>query len=123
MADAFDAVFDDPGQLRMDLDNSPYVSGQRDVLPGIINQHPSLDSLKRDRRILDITDSLLPGEHDFLPGDGSRFRSETTWHTDAVTNPRAYPHQRHLKMALYLDPLDGTSGALRVIPGSHHYIA
>ena len=113
---AFDEVFAKPDQIRMDTEGGTYVTGQRDVIPGIINLHPVLAQLTTDRRILDIADALLPEGYTFLPGDGSRFRSETTWHVDGVGIKKKI---RNIKMALYLDPLDGDSGALRMIPGSH----
>lgn len=34
---------------------------------------------------------------------------------------RGKPPRIFYKLALYLDPVTATSGALRVIPGSHHY--
>ena len=114
----FDELFDDPNQLRLDSDSSPFIAGPRDVLPAMVNLDPVLAQIVADRRILDIADALLTEGHSFLPGDGSRFRSETTWHIDAPTQESK--DKPHIKMALYLDPLDEESGALRVIPGSHH---
>ncbi|MDH4169022.1 MAG: phytanoyl-CoA dioxygenase family protein [Acidimicrobiia bacterium] len=113
---AFDHVFADPDQVRMDTEGGTYVTGQRDVIPGMIERHPVLLALKSDRRILDVADALLPDGHTFLPGDGSRFRSETTWHVDATAIDMS---RRNIKMALYLDPLDRNGGALRVLPGTH----
>ncbi|MGI9603270.1 MAG: phytanoyl-CoA dioxygenase family protein [Acidimicrobiales bacterium] len=113
---AFDEVFARPDQVRLDTEGGTYVTGQRDVIPAIVNQHPALGEVIEDRRVLDIAHTLLPDGYTFLPGDGSRFRSETTWHVDATAVDMS---RRNLKMALYLDPLDGDTGALRVIPGSH----
>lgn len=41
---------------------------------------------------------------------------DSPWHADSAVI--RWP-LRHVKIALYLDPLDGASGALRVIPGTH----
>ena len=116
---AFDEVFEDPDQFRMDTDSTPYVRGKREVVPAIIDQHPTLQKLSDDSQLTAIADSLLSCEYTFLKGDGSRFHTQnTTWHVDAYTNPKH--KSTHIKMALYLEPLTGKNGALRVIPGSHN---
>jgi hypothetical protein len=48
--------------------------------------------------------------------DGNRYVGDTGWHPDHGQHP--YP-QRGIKWALYLTPVTATTGALRVIPGSH----
>ena len=45
------------------------------------------------------------------------------WHRDVFDiqdGDEAKSIVRHIKIAFYLDPLTATTGALRVIPGSHH---
>lgn len=113
---AFDEVFDDPDQLRLDTQGGTYVTGTRDVIPAMSQRHPVLTDLVHDRRVLDVADALLPDGYEFLPGDGSRFRSETTWHVDATGVDMS---RRNIKMALYLQPVDADTGCLRVIPGTH----
>jgi len=109
---AFDAVFADPEHLRMDTNEGTYVVGARDVIPAVVEKHADLVRLKDDPRVVDIAQSLLPGGFEFLPGDGSRFQSETTWHNDFS------PKGSYIKLAMYLEPLDGSNGALRVMPGT-----
>jgi hypothetical protein len=48
--------------------------------------------------------------------DGNRYVGDTPWHPDHAHHP--YP-QRGIKWAIYLGPVTATTGALRVIPGSH----
>jgi hypothetical protein len=48
--------------------------------------------------------------------DGNRYVGDTPWHPDSGDHP--YP-QRCIKFCLYLSPVTGETGALRVIPGSH----
>lgn len=116
ITDAFNAVFADESQMRWEAKSDKIVTGRREVVPGIIERHADLSKIITDRRVLDIANALMPTGYTFLPGDGSRFRSETCWHAD-VTGIDL--NVRNIKMALYLDPLDTDNGALRVLPGTH----
>jgi hypothetical protein len=48
--------------------------------------------------------------------DGNRYVGDTGWHPDSGGRP--YP-ERCIKCCVYLSPVTATTGALRVIPGSH----
>lgn len=67
-----------------------------------------------DPRILGIGKALLGDDFNYMGSDGNYYTGNTGWHRDGY-----HQQQKHLKIAFYLDPLDGSSGALRVIPGSH----
>ena len=48
--------------------------------------------------------------------NGNYYIGDTQWHPDGA---KPDPEMAGIKFAIYLDPIDGSSGALRVIPGSH----
>ena len=51
-----------------------------------------------------------------MGSDGNFYTGDTRWHSDGYGGRGG---MRHIKIAFYLDQLDGETGALRVIPGSH----
>ena len=72
---------------------------------------PFLASLMQDERFVSMTKQLY-GE-DFIGGSigGDRYVAHTHWHPDVNA-----VHEGGPKIAFYLDPINGESGALRVIP-------
>lgn len=78
----------------------------------------------RDLRDWFLTHELIRDIPHKLLGEGFQFEgfgcgiygSDSPWHADSAVIRWPF---RHIKIALYLDPLDGESGALRVIPGTH----
>ena len=59
----------------------------------------------------------------YYGGDGNYYAGDTRWHRDVFNiqdGEEGKSIVRHIKIAFYLDPLTATTGALRVIPGSHH---
>ncbi len=75
---------------------------------------PLLASFVEDPRFLAIAEELY-GE-DVIGGGigGDRYVADSQWHPDVGAE-----HEGGPKFAIYLQPLDATTGALRVIPGSH----
>lgn len=75
---------------------------------------PIIASLLEDSRICGVAEQLV-GE-DAIPtfSNGNRWVTDTGWHPDT-------PHTslKGVKIACYLQPVDGDSGALRFVPGSH----
>lgn len=67
-----------------------------------------------DPRIEGIGAALLGEDFNYMGSDGNYYTGDTGWHRDGY-----HEKYKHLKIAFYLDKLDGNSGALRVIPGSH----
>jgi hypothetical protein len=92
------------------------------ILP-FIDQSEYLSALLDDPRIDGIFESLLGSDYVYLGSDGNFYVGDTGWHsdTDWSGKMRGSPPRVFYKMALYLDPVDAASGALRVVPGSHRY--
>lgn len=87
----------------------------RSCIARFIDHNDLLSSLIDDPRILGIATSLLGDDFNYMGSDGNYYVGDTGWHSDGW-----HPKQRHLKIAFYLDPVTRDTGALRVIPGSHH---
>lgn len=81
-----------------------------------VDQSVYLSTLLDDPRIHDIATSLLGDDFNYRGSDGNYYTGNTSWHSDGYGGRGGL---RHIKIAFYLDKLDGSSGALRVIPGSH----
>jgi hypothetical protein len=66
-------------------------------------------------KLLMAAQALLSDQAVGVMSNGNCFSGKfTEWHCDTSISPL-----RSVKFAAYLDPVDGESGALRVIPGSH----
>jgi ectoine hydroxylase-related dioxygenase (phytanoyl-CoA dioxygenase family) len=68
-------------------------------------EHPVID------RVLECL--LGPGAT-YIGSDGNYYTGDTQWHADGLHRSGIF-----MKIAFYLDPVGKSSGALRVIPGSH----
>lgn len=112
---AFDAVMQDPDNGATQLD---YANGDRLMVPAIAEHHPVLRALKSDPRITSIPDSLIGSQWEYAESSGDVMDCETTWHRDVYHSPLT---QFHIKLLMYLDPLTASTGALRVLPGTHYY--
>ena len=89
----------------------------RSCIVPFMDQSEYLSSLLDDPRVNGIFSSLLGEDFQYLGSDGNYYVGNTRWHSDG-TWPRPIIYY---KMALYLDFLNGDSGALSVVPGSHRY--
>ena len=77
---------------------------------------PFLASLLEDERLYGAAKQILGDDAvGFFARCNSFNGYRTEWHPDIVD--RAW---RGIKLGFYLDPLDGETGALRLIPGSHN---
>ena len=74
-----------------------------------------MSTLLDDPRLAGIGKSLLGEDFNYMGSDGNYYSGNTGWQIET----RRHHKYKHLKIAFYLDKLDGNSGALRVIPGSH----
>lgn len=101
----------------------PHDGTARSCILPFVDQTEYLASLIDDPRIDGIFTSLLGEDYNYLGSDGNFYVGDTNWHsdTDWSGKMRGKPPRIFYKMALYLDPVTATSGALRVIPGSQHY--
>ena len=77
-------------------------------------QSPFIAGLAHDPRFAPVAEQLLGKDVLAIAVDGNYHVSDTRWHPD--TGSLDYTA---VKFCIYPDPLDGNTGALRVIPGSH----
>ena len=80
-----------------------------------LNHSEYLCSLLDDERLHGVARAVCGDDYQYWNSDGNYYVGDTRWHSDGtLSNPVGF-----VKLALYLDPVDADSGALRVIPGSH----
>ena len=80
-----------------------------------LNHSEYLCSLLDDERLDAIARAFCGDGYQYWNSDGNYYVGDTPWHSDGtLSNPVGF-----VKLALYLDPVDAESGALRVILGSH----
>lgn len=107
----FEAVWTERGGGH---DGRPHDGTARSCIVPFIDQDAQLAGLLDDSRILAIAKSLCGEDFNYMGSDGNYYVGDTGWHSDGW-----HPVIRHIKIALYLDPVTQETGALRVIPGSH----
>ena len=94
---------------------APYDEQTSHWVPATDRYTPRAASLLADQRFRGIATELL-GRPVLGEGtDGSYYVGDTRWHHDSV-HPELL---EAVKFTLYGDPVDGESGALRLVPGSH----
>ena len=116
ISDAFDEVFGDPSNERLPWAPVGHRWNPQHIMPNFIERHPRLAGLAADPRVLDLLERLLGTPTTFVGDDASIFCCETEWHYDT---PQVVPDRHHVKVAVYLEPIDAATGAIRVMPGSH----
>jgi ectoine hydroxylase-related dioxygenase (phytanoyl-CoA dioxygenase family) len=89
----------------------------RMAVHSILERSHRLRWLEHDPRIASIATAVLGSGARFQGSDGNFFNGDTLWHEDGFWT---FGSGRHLRFMLYLDRLDASSGALRVVVGSHH---
>ncbi len=92
----------------------PHDAKHRSCIYPFIDQDARLSSLLDDPGLHGLASSLLGEDFNYIGSDGNFYAGDTAWHPDGN---RICP--RYIKIAIYLDQLDGSNGALRVVPGSH----
>ncbi|WP_135549639.1 phytanoyl-CoA dioxygenase family protein [Paenibacillus cymbidii] len=110
MADRLDWIIDE--FTKTFPDDNKHDGTKRTCIVPFIDQRMS--QLLDDPRIEAIGAALLGEDFNYMGSDGNYYSGDTSWHRDGY-----HKKYKHLKIAFYLDELDGNSGALRVIPGSH----
>lgn len=78
---------------------------------------PLFSSLLEDPRFSSVAQQLYGEDVIGIGTDANRYVGDTGWHPDHGPDPAQDCYG--VKFAFYLDPVDGFSGALRLIPGSH----
>lgn len=114
---AFDEVFADQANPRLDYNVVGHRWHSEFLMANFIERHPRLDALRTDPRLTGVVAALLGPTATYTNSDASIYCCESEWHYDT---PTAVPDRRHVKALLYLEPIDASTGALRVLPSSHH---
>jgi len=112
ITDAFHAVWRDNGGGHH---GHAHDGTKRSCVVPFIDYSDELSTLLDHPQLHALVTEILGEDFSYLGSDGNFYVGDTPWHRDG--NHRGL---RFIKLAIYLDPLDGDSGALRVIPGSHH---
>jgi hypothetical protein len=79
---------------------------------------PFFAGLLEDERFCGVAEQLYGDDVIGIGTDANRYVGDTKWHPDHGANPDEDCFG--VKFALYLDPVDATTGALRIVPGSHN---
>ncbi|HXW80715.1 MAG TPA: phytanoyl-CoA dioxygenase family protein [Acidimicrobiales bacterium] len=87
---------------------------ERTMVLGFIARREGLSRLLEHPVVEDLLECLLGPGANYIGSDGNYYTGDTKWHADGY-----HKNGLFIKVAFYLDPVDGESGALRVIPGSH----
>lgn len=109
--DAFEEVWAQRGGGH---DGKPHDGTQRSCLVPFVDQHAVLSALIDDPVIHGAAVSILGEDFNYMGSDGNFYVGDTGWHRDGMHRGVTF-----IKMAFYLEPLTGSNGALRVVPGSH----
>jgi hypothetical protein len=112
--DRIEAIVDEYERLMAEhLEAYPHGDHQRSLRWQFVDHSPLLAKLLFEAPLYDAFRELAGDQFQYLGSAGNVFSGATGWHTDDF-----YDHLR-VKACLYLDRLEVSSGALRVIPGSH----
>lgn len=78
------------------------------------SETPHSAKIHEDSRILSIAEQLLGDDFVIRSCNCGSYVNVTPWHPDSINF-----HEHTIKFPIYLQPLDDSNGALRLIPGSH----
>lgn len=102
----FEAVFPEKGAV--------HDGGKRTCIVPFIDSREKLCALLDNPAVEGAASSLLGADFNYIGSDGNYYTGDTSWHSDGYHTVGKY-----IKFAFYLDSINESSGALRVIPGSH----
>ena len=114
---AFEGVYERCADLVVEWVHPTHENRMRRFISDFIQRDSYLNTLLQDSRITTLARQLLGNDYRFRGSDGSIYDCGTLYHRDSYGANLAF---RNIKMALYLEPIDEQSGAIRLIPGSHH---
>jgi hypothetical protein len=114
---AFEQIFLEHADTVVEWVHETHENRMRRFIADATEKSAVLAALLTDARIEGIASDLMGANYSFRGSDCSVYDCGTLFHRDAYG---ADPACLNIKMALYLDPVNAGSGALRVIPGSHH---
>ncbi len=81
---------------------------------------PFFASLLEDERFCSVAEQIHGGDVIGINADANRYVGDTSWHPDHRADPEEDCFG--VKFAIYLDPVDAATGALRIVPGSHNRV-
>lgn len=113
---AFEKLYAMDDKEIIDWRHEAHYMQSRRVLLQFIERQPELFALLDHPVINGIFISLLGKDYLYRASEGNIFTGDTYWHSDLYG---AFFKYRHIKILMYLEPLDENSGAFRAIPGSH----
>jgi hypothetical protein len=116
--DEFEKLFADESLASWENRSSLHLHQRRKIIPGFVSHSERLSCLITDPRVDGVVRGLLGDGYEYAESDGNLYWCETAWHCDIYSAPLA---RFHVKLCFYLEALDGSSGALRVIPGTNHH--
>ena len=114
----FDAVFEHNEDDIVHWVHETHENRMRKFVTSATEKDEYLASMLDDFRIQHIANTLLGEGYRFNGSDVSIYDCGTLYHQDGIDCE--FPEKTNIKMALYLDEIDEHTGAVRVIPGSHH---
>lgn len=118
LTEGFEDVFRDYGHEAMDYRVALHNNERRVNMMAVVERSEKMRWLLDDARVHAILAPLFRTPYGYTGSDGNLFYCESSWHFDSFGAPIDI---RHIKLSFYLDPLKAETGAIRVIPGTHHY--
>ena len=112
----FNQLFEHNPEEVVDWRHEAHYMKSRRFLLQFIERRPELSALLEHPVIDGIFRDLLGTDYLYRASDGNIFTGDTYWHSDLYG---AFFKYRHVKILLYLEPLDANNGGFRAIPGSH----
>jgi len=117
LSDRFDDIERAFEELMASRGGDAHVGAERFCVAPFLNFSEYLCTLLDDPRLDGIARCVCGDDYQYWNSDGNYYVGDTRWHSDgAWQEPIGY-----YKLAIYLDPVDADTGALRVVPGSHRF--
>lgn len=113
---SFDYLYNKESQEVVDWLHEAHYMKTRKFLLQFIERLPELAALLDAPLIKGVFSALLGEDFIYRGSEANIFSGDTYWHSDLYG---AFFKYRHVKVVLYLEPLDESNGAFRAIPGSH----
>lgn len=117
ITEAFDAVFRDMGG---NYNGKEHTFRKTSTIVAFLGKDERLASLLDDPRVIEICSALLGEDYNYLTSAGNKYVGDTGWHSDTSMDKKWPGNLKSINLSFYLDPVTETTGALRVIPGSHY---
>jgi hypothetical protein len=118
IGEQFDAVYARHAGDVVEWVHATHENRMRRFIPMFLERDEYLRSLLDDPRVTGIAKALLGEPYRVNGSDGSIYDCGTLYHSDGYGADMSV---LNIKMALYLEPVDASSGAIRVLPGTHHH--